>query len=151
MASFTKKWVAGASAVAMLLSGAAAAKDEKESASKILDQLEECPGIADPTQRLACFDSRYAVLREARKKDRNFLVRAARTEFKPIEAVAVAVTELQPGTWLMVLSDHSVWRTNDEVRFIPEKGQKVSIGKAALGSFVARIGTQHAVRVKPLQ
>lgn len=138
-------------AAALILISAAPVAAKKVDAAKVLDSLQECQAIGDPGQRLACFDERIVTLKEARSEDREFLSRREKVEFKPIASTATAVTELQPGTWLLVLADHSVWRTNDDVRFYPKVGQPVRVTKGIVGNFLANIGNERAVRVLPLR
>jgi transcription antitermination factor NusG len=89
-------------------------------------------------------------LKQARLEDRDFAGAPAAKKFEPITSAAVSVTELQPNVWLLVLADHSVWRTDDDVRFEPKAGDIVKVTKGAFGSFLANIGRERAVRVKPL-
>ena len=89
-------------------------------------------------------------LKAARADNKNFLSKESRAPFQPINSTAVSVAELQPGVWLLVFADHSVWRTNDDVRFIPRTGDSVKVSKAMMGSFMARIGKESTVRVQPL-
>ena len=137
-------------AIAGSLANSAEAKPDKADANKILDSLQECQAIADAGPRLACYDSRIIVLKQARQVDRDFAGAPAARKFEPITSNAVSVTELQPNVWLLVLADHSVWRTDDDVRFIPKVGDNVKILKGALGSYLASIGKERAVHVKPL-
>lgn len=151
MTASQSKFVKGGILAGVALLSVPAIAGPKANAAKLLDALQECQAIADGAQRLACYDSRIVPLKQARTEDKNFLSRRVEAKFEPLESTARSVTELQPGTWLLVLADNSVWRTNDDVRFIPKAGQMVKIRKGAIGSFLANIGNEHAVRVMPLR
>lgn len=143
---------AGLAIFAALVASAAAAPDAgaraRADAGRLLDSLQQCQAIADPTQRLACFDAGIGALKSAREEDRTlFEAPPAPVEFSPITANLDNVAEVEPSVWLLVLSDHSIWRTDDDVRFIPAPGVTVHVVKAALGSYMATIGKEHAVRV----
>jgi hypothetical protein len=147
----TARTVVLAIALGSLAVGIPAGAKSKINGDKLLDELEACKITAEPAARLACYDERVEELKIARKDNKNFLGREARAPFEPINSTAVSVAELQPGTWLLVLADHSVWRTNDDVRFIPRAGDGVKVVKAAMGSFMANIGKESAVRVQPMR
>lgn len=136
---------------ALLASAPAVSRKSNESATNVLDSLEQCHSIADPAQRLSCYDTRIVVLKEARQKGESFLPQRVEQKFQPINSTITSVAELQPGTWLLVLADRSVWKTDDDVRFFPKQGDTVRISKGALGSFLAVIGKEPAVRVKRMR
>ena len=119
-----------------------------ENPTRLLDSLVQCQAITEPTQRLNCYDQGMRELQSARAQNRNlFEPIPQHVEFKAINANLESATETAPGTWLLVLSDHSVWRTDDDIRFIPVPGVAVKVVKASLGSFMASIGKERAVRV----
>lgn len=137
------------SAILLTSSGVAAKSDPN--AARLLDGLEQCTQLADAAQRLACFDERIAALKQARKENKAlFAPNPQPAKFVTIDATAVSVAELAPGSWLLVLSDHSVWRTTDIVTFVPESGAKVHVFKGAIGNYMANIGSERAVRVRPM-
>lgn len=136
---------------AALLSGSSVAAKSGADATRLLDELEQCGDIADGSQRLACFDQRISALKLARQQDKSLFTPAAqRAKFVTIDATAVSVAELEPGAWLLVLSDHSVWKTTDIVTFVPTRGAKVHVAKGAIGNYLANIGNERAVRVRPM-
>lgn len=145
------KGIVFAAAALLAAQGPVAARENTPDAVKMLDALEQCQAIPDPMQRLACFDTRIASLKQARQADKKFLSRDSSREFKPVESTTRAVNELQPGTWLLILADNSLWRTNDVVRVVPRAGETVKIRKGAFGSYLANIGKAPAVRVVPLR
>lgn len=147
----TARAVAFASVAGALALAAPGAAKSKINGDKLLDELEACKALADTGARLACYDQKVEELKIARADNKHFLAPEARAPFEPINSKAVSVAELQPGTWLLVLADHSVWRTHDDVRFIPRAGDAVRVVKAAMGSFMANIGKESAVRVQPMQ
>lgn len=127
-----------------------AAKSGSE-ATRLLDELEQCGQLAESAQRLACFDEKIASLKLARQKDKTLFEPAPqRAKFATIDATAVSIAELEPGVWLLVLSDHSVWKTTDIVTFAPSQGAKVHVAKGAIGNYLANIGNERAVRVRPM-
>lgn len=141
-------YVACAVGIATLAASPAAIAKSRENPARLLDALEQCQSLSNPTQRLACYDQGIRELRSAREQDKElFESRPQQAKFETINANLESVAEVAPGTWLLVLSDHSVWRTDDDVRFIPKTGVAVIVVKASLGSFMATIGKERAVRV----
>ena len=134
--------------VGVIAASPSAIARSRDDAARLLDSLQQCQTIVDPVLRLACFDQGIGALKAAREEDRTlFEAPPPPVEFTPITANLDSVAEVAPSVWLLVLSDHSVWRTDDDVRFFPEAGVTVKVVKAALGSFMATIGKEHAVRV----
>lgn len=119
----------------------------------ILDSIVKCGDVAESGMRLACFDAEISKLKSVKKVGKPLFSEqksATRPRFTEISSRAVSVSQLGTGTWLVVLADHSVWRTDDIVRFEPKVGDSVNVKRAAFGSFMATIGNQHAVRVRRL-
>lgn len=139
-------------ALAIGASTPAIAKKSQSSADKMLDALVECQSISDVTQRLVCFDTRVNELKVARVRDKSFLAsHDERQQFTPIDATAANIAEVGEGQWLLVLSDGSIWRTTEAIRFEPKKGDKVHVAKGALGAYLANIAKERAIRVRPLR
>ena len=67
-----------------------------------------------------------------------------------IEATITAARPSRAGGWRFTLDDGSVWLQTDNASFRhdPKAGMKVRIRRAALGSFLANVDGQTAVRVK---
>jgi hypothetical protein len=76
--------------------------------------------------------------------------RGALTE---IQATIKSARPAQSGNWLMVLDDDTRWLQTDGVplRFDPKAGMTIRIRRGAIGSFLANIDGQSAVRVKRIQ
>ena len=56
------------------------------------------------------------------------------------------------GKWIMVLPDGATWQYAEINRYVePTRGDKILIKKAALGSFMANIDGQRAVRVERIR
>jgi hypothetical protein len=141
-------------AAGLLGQGAAHAAKPKVDPMRLLDAIAECSAIADPAERLRCYDQRAADLKTARAENARLFQRVEeveREEFKEITTKIATVAQLEPGAWLMVLADHSVWRTNDVVRDPPERGMSIHIYRGALGSFLANIDEGRAVRVRRMR
>jgi len=71
-----------------------------------------------------------------------------------IRARVSAVRQREPGIYLVTLEDGAQWLFSDSVgQFFrpPSKGDTVEIQRAALGSFLMRIGKQEAVRVERIK
>jgi hypothetical protein len=139
---------------AVVLAAAAAAVARTEDPAALLDAVIACDGIAEPAARLGCFDVRVAELKAARQQDAH-LFQAPRREEQPrfteLRSTIATVASLEPGTWLLVLADHSVWQTDDIVRFEPERGEPIRITRGTLGGYVANIGDQRAVRLRRMR
>ena len=111
-------------ALGVVAAAPGASARSREDAARLLDTLQQCQAIVDPAQRLACFDQGIGALKAAREEDRTlFEAPPPPVEFTPITANLVNVAEVAPSVWLLVLSDNSVWRTDDDVRFFPEAGE----------------------------
>jgi hypothetical protein len=80
---------------------------------------------------------------EGEKKDE----RGALTE---IEATITAARPSRAGGWRFVLDDGSTWLQTDQMGFRhdPRPGMKIRIRRAAMGSYLANVDGQTAVRVK---
>ncbi len=75
--------------------------------------------------------------------------RGALTE---IEASITWAKLMRGGNWLLVLDDETRWLQTDgaELRRDPRPGMKIRIRRAAMGSFLANIEGQYAVRLRRL-
>jgi hypothetical protein len=142
--------------------------------AKVFQDVVDCRKIADPTQRLACYDQAAGVLDQAEAKgdvvvvDREQARKVRRQAFgfsmpsitifergeKP-EEVATAVTTVTSahkalsGKWTVKLDDGSTWSQVDlaEIPLDPKAGDKVKIRKASMGSYLMTIANQREVRV----
>jgi hypothetical protein len=132
--------------------------------AKVLD----CRAITDPAQRLACFDAAVPALAEAQeskelrvvsREDVNRTRRGLfgfvgsgfgifgddddeedeKEEIKEITAVIKAVSGAA-GSYVFTLEDGAVWAQSDETYIKkPTAGKKITIRRAALGSFMGSV------------
>lgn len=173
-------WLALAAFGATALSGfaALAKKDEKPEPPAIYKELIECRGIADPTERLACFDREAAEFDQATTAgqvvvtDRETVKEARRglfgfklpsldifgggdeeDEFTEIETTITTVSQFGYGSWRLTLADGAVWEQTDNKRLVfrPKSGSKVKIKEAAMGTFMASIDGQPGIRVRRVE
>lgn len=161
---------------AVALATPVSAQDVKDSRPPALKRLTNCRSIASQTERLACYDREVAAVdaAEARKDlvvvDREQLKKTRRTLFgltlpnlsvfgndspdeegvTQIESKIKAATQTAYGKWILELADGARWIQIDsrELAIEPRPGHDVKIRKAALGSYVANIKGQVAIRVK---
>jgi hypothetical protein len=142
-------------------------------------QVVDCRSIADQAQRLACYDARVAELEAAASRsdvvivDRNQIRQTKRTLFGlPLPNLAIfgdsdgdgdgvsrlettirSVRQTGDGKWMLTLQEGGTWVQTDSRELIadPEAGAKVTVRRAALGSYLANVAGQPAIRVKRLQ
>lgn len=134
--------------------------------------LLDCRTIADPEQRLTCYDTQVAAVEEARAgndlivADREqvreakrgvfgftlpqlkLLSREGDEEIDEIEMEIVRLSSNPAGKFIFVLEDGAVWAQTDTQPIYPRKGDKIRIRRAAMGSFLANINGGSAVRVR---
>lgn len=139
------------------------------------DALIRCRAIADEKARLQCFDTAAAALEQAAERrdvvvvDRKQMREARHTlfgldiprlnifgggddadEVKQIDGVVAAASQDGNGRWIVRLEDGGTWAQTDfnTIAMAPTRGSKVTIRKAAMGSYMMRVGSQPGVRVK---
>lgn len=135
----------------------------------------DCRTVQDTGQRLACYDREVAAVAAAEARedlvviDRAKVRSARKTLFgfhvpdlgifgggedeegvNRIEAKIAAVSRNAQGKWTFRLADGARWIQHDsrELPIDPSAGQTISIRKAAMGSFLANVNKQIAIRVK---
>lgn len=140
-----------------------------------LAQLERCRAIADDGQRLACFDAAAGTLLSASRSgevtvvDRSQLRQARRSLFGfslprlpflqgdrsaeddngTLETTVRSVRSLGYGRVQVVIADgNAVWETTESYSTFdaPTSGQKVTIRRGPLGSYMLRFEGQRAVK-----
>lgn len=163
-----------AAAVVLLAPGAALAKDSQERLhAAVVQEVLNCRAMTDSAARLACYDAAAAKMGEAEAKgdivviDRaqaqqahreafglhvpslGFVSRAlSPEEVDQIQGVIKAARADAYGKWTFVLEDGAIWRQIDGELFRdPKAGSKVTIKKAALGSFKMSIDSQPTIKV----
>lgn len=175
--------VFGFACLAMIGAGAQTqAQDRRpaptEAIPPIVERLFDCRSIADPTERLACYDREVAnveqaaqvddlviadreQLREARKGlfgltlPKMRLFDRGSEEERALDAIdgVIASTRMSAsGKLVITLEDGARWIQTDETP-IPgtiRPGDTITIKKAAMGSFLGKIGTKRAFRIQRL-
>lgn len=143
---------------------------------QIVERLFSCRGIPDATERLACYDREVANIEQALKVDDLVIadreqLREARKglfgftlpklqlfdrgseEERALDQIdgVIASSRISAGGKLVItLEDGARWMQTDETP-IPgtiRPGDTITIKKAAMGSFLAKIGTKRAFRIQ---
>jgi hypothetical protein len=142
----------------------------------LLARLVACRSVADPSARLACYDTAAGALDTAEQQgevvivDRNQVNAARRQLFgfsvpampslfergdqpaeqvDSIESTLTRAYQNNERRWVFTLADGSVWRQIDvdSVRFRNRGNPPVRVRRGALGSFLLTIDGSRAVRV----
>lgn len=169
-----------ATAVVLLLAASPAVAQKKREMPPVPEQFNKvvaCSSVADPQQRLACFDREVAAMNEAQKKgdfvamDRQQVRKTRRSLFglalpdlgvfgddsddaaSAIETTLKSVRETPDGKWIFELAEGGRWIQLDSREFIidPAPGHPIRIRRAAMGSYLANVNKQIAVRVRRIQ
>lgn len=140
-------------------------------------KLIDCRSIGDAAERLACYDREIAAVDTAVTQkelvvfDRSQVQRTQRTLFGlPLPNLNIfgdgsgdAPSEISStikrawmhdrGKWAFELADGARWEQVDTTRLVfePEAGQEVKIRRAAMGSYLANVDRQTAIRVRRVQ
>lgn len=152
--------------------GAATARPPQETqVSAEYQNLIACSAVTPDTDRLACFDRETARLRSAEQSGAVIIMPRARVEETrralfgfaapnipdmvsggaALEAVETTlVSASQNDGWVFRLADGSVWRQVDTtaLNFRPREGMPVRIRRAAVGSYMLKVGDSPAVRAR---
>lgn len=156
-------------------SGATAAEPKRPA---ILKSLVDCRTIASSAERLVCYDREVAALDAAEKRqdvvvvDREQLRKTRRSLFgiglpdlgvfggnsiageqKELETTIKAVRAKGDGKWIFDLAEGGRWEQLDSRQLIidPRPGHPIRIRQAAMGSYLANVNKQVALRVKRIQ
>jgi hypothetical protein len=139
-----------------------------------IQQLIACRSVADPMQRLACYDRQSDALNVAIAKkdvvviDKQRATAAKRSLFgfsipdfgglfgggdndlKEIASTVAKVGHDPYGAWVVTLADGSTWAQTDDATLGlgPEKGDKVVVRRGSFGAFFLRVNEQPGIRVK---
>ena len=156
---------------------AAAAKGDKLPVPQQFTRVGNCATISDPQQRLACYDREVAAMADAQKKgdlvamDRQEVRKTRRSLFglalpdlgvfgddsedgaSQIETTIKQVRMAPDGKYIFDLAEGGRWIQLDSRNFIidPKAGQPIRIRRAAMGSYLANVNKQIAIRVRRLQ
>lgn len=176
----SRRLLASAAGLALVCAGTALAADTPKSRAPALQALVECRKVADPAQRLTCYDNAASGLEAAEAAgdvvvvDRAQVQEAQRAAFgfnfrmpafltggdagdaakrgSVLETLETTVTEARQvnGKWYIVLADGAVWRQtdNEPINSPPKAGSKVTIKRAAMGSYFLSVGGQRSIRAK---
>ena len=157
---------------------AAAPAPADQQRAKELQQLIDCKKIADPTQRLACYDQAAGVLDQAEAKGDIVVVNREQArkvrrqafgftlpsmslfsrgekpeEIATAEGKIASARRLVTGRWEVKLEDGATWVQIDssEIPLDPKPGQAVKIRRASLGSYMMTVGNQREVKVHRIE
>jgi hypothetical protein len=147
--------------------------------SQVLTRVVDCRKIADGPGRLACYDREVTAMEsaESRKElvvvDRDQLRKTRRTLFgltlpnlsvfgddnqdeegvQRIETRIKSVTQDPYGKWMFTLEDGARWAQLDSVDLPidPLPGHTIKIRRAAMGSYLANVKDQTAIRVRRMR
>lgn len=161
--------------VGLALSAGAVAAPAKQPRPAAFQKLVDCKAIVDPAQRLGCYDREVSAVDQAEQRqdlvviDRAKVRSARKTLFgfqvpdlgifgggddeegvNRIEAKIAAVGRNPDGRWTFRLADGARWVQADsrELAVDPSAGQTIAIRKAAMGTFLANVNKQIAIRVR---
>lgn len=165
----------------LLLTTALDAKAIKrnEATPAAVKALTDCKSIAEPTQRLLCYDAAvnavetaitggdlYVVDKTEIRKTRRSLFGLPlpnlglfgddaddKNVVREIDDVVASATPGFDGNWTIQVDTGSVWRQTDgySLAISPKKGTKIRIMRAALGSYKMSVGGDSAIRVKRIR
>ena len=157
---------------AILTSAPALAKDQPPAVQpKVFQAVVDCRKLADPAERLACYDKSVDALASAADAKQVLVVDRATTEktkrslfglslpkiklfgdnddveIEKIESTITSVTSSRDGSAVFVLADGARWKQTEGRDTFAKSGQKIEIRRGAMGSYFARINGQAGVRV----
>lgn len=139
-----------------------------------VQQLIACRTMADPAQRLACYDRQADALSNAIAKKEVVVIDKARAtaakkslfgfsipnfgglfggsddEVKEISSTATRVSQDPYGAYVVTLADGSTWYQQDDapLGLGPEKGDKIVVRRGSFGAFFLSVNGQPGIRVK---
>ena len=169
---------AAAALLLVALAGAASAQRQRpeQERPQAISRVVQCRGIAAAEERLACYDREVAAMDQAQASgelvamDRQQVRRTRRSLFglalpdlgifgddndeeeeaTRIESTVRAATQNSLGKWIIELEDGARWLQTDSrnLSFPPRPGQPIRIRRAALGSYLANVNNQIAIRMR---
>lgn len=166
----------GAIAALAVLAVPAAAKDPPRQ-SPLVDALQACRAIADPTERLGCYDRQAGALLDAASKgdvavvDKSEVRKARKSLFgfampkipffsgddtadavsDTLESTIKSANGIGYGKYRMVIAEgNAVWETTETYGTMrdPRAGDKIVIKRGSLGSYLLKIGSNRSVKGK---
>lgn len=165
--------------IALSVAAPASAADKTPSKPQAFKDLVQCRALADPDQRLACYDAQVGKLEQAVSNGDVVIadrasIREAKTglfgfriptlgifggstedkdEVTSIEGTVSTARQLGYGAWRVTLSDNSTWEQIDTEKLVfdPAKGSKVKIYRGVLGTFRMNLDGQRAIKVRRVE
>ena len=165
----------GAAALAAVAVPATAQQQQQER-PPVLTRVVQCRTIASTAERLACYDREVAAMdaaeasRELVVMDRQQVRRARRSLFglslpdlgifggdeesdeesARIESTVRSASQTGNGKWIIVLADGARWLQVDSrnLAIEPRPGHSIRIRRALMGSYLANVNGQVAIRVR---
>lgn len=163
----------------LLAHHAAAQQPAEGTRSQVLSKVVDCRKLTDGGERLACYDREVAAMEAAESRkdlvvvDRDQLRKTRRTLFgltlpnlsifgddnddqegvQGIETTIKAVSQDPYGKWLFTLEDGARWAQSDSLTLPvdPRPGHPIKIRRAAMGSYLANVREQKAIRVRRIR
>ena len=164
----------GAIAALAALAVPAGAK-EPQKPSALVSALESCRAIADPTERLACYDKQAGALLDAASKgdvavvDKSEVRKARKSLFgfampkipffsgddtadavsDTLESTIKSASGIGYGKFRMTITEgNAVWETTETYGTMrdPRTGDKITIKRGPLGSYLLKIGSNRGVK-----
>lgn len=142
----------------------------------VVNRVVACTTVTDAQQRLACYDREVAAMNQAEKSgelvamDRSQVRKTKRSLFglslpdlgvfgdaseddSTIETTIRTVRMNPDGKYLFDLAEAGRWIQLDSRNFVidPKAGQPIRIRRAAMGSYMANVNKQVAIRVRRVQ
>ena len=172
--------IAFAATALLCLATAASAQQVRahEERPEVLTRVVQCRSLASAEERLACYDREVAAMDAAQASgqlitmDRQQVRRTRRSLFglslpnlgifgednedeeeaSRIESTVRSASQNANGKWIIVLEDGARWLQIDtrDLNFPPRAGQPIRIRRASLGSYLANVNNQVAIRVRRL-
>lgn len=168
-----------AALAAGLIATSAPAQTGRQERPALLNNLAQCRSITDSSGRLACFDRTAAAIDEAEKRkdlvvvDREQLRKTRRTlfgltlpnlsvfgddnqdqeGFNQVETTIGKLSQTPYGKWVFTLADGAQWEQIDsrELPIEPKAGHAIKIRRASMGSYLANVRNQVAIRVRRMR
>ncbi len=166
-------------AFALGIAAPALAQDDEDGPDtpEAVQKLYDCRAVAEPMERLACYDAQVAVIEAGEESEELVFadkgqIREARRglfglslprirlfdggeedEFSEITTTITRATRRGDGSWFFEMEDGASWVQNDTFRIYSDikPGTEVTIKKGALSSYSAKIGNKRAIKVKRVQ
>ena len=157
-----------------MASGAEARTAPPSGTPASMERLFACRGIADATQRLACYDREAGAVNQAVQTRELVLIDKARAtaakrslfgfsipnfsslfgagdeQLNQIESTVAAAVENGYEGWTVKLADGSTWQQTDgtTIALPPRRGDKVIVKRGTLGSYYIKLGSQPGFKAK---